>query len=126
MNWSLLLVHHLQQQILPFFYVILSRTCRGQNLGAVLGCSNSTPALLEACLQKADVTAVALQQYNVFTSSELLGIPFVPVVDGVFLPSDLNVKFLVHLMRCFTLPILLKSFGMSWYSFYYKTISHLM
>ncbi|XP_075905947.1 cholinesterase-like isoform X2 [Nelusetta ayraudi] len=63
---------------------------RGQNLGTALGCSNSTPAVLETCLQQANVTEVAMRQYNVFASGELLGIPFVPVVDGAFLPSDVD------------------------------------
>lgn len=70
----------------------------------MLGCSNSTPAALETCLQQANVTEVAMRQYDVFTSSELLGIPFLPVVDGDFLPSDVD----VCLLKCVLVFVLLK------------------
>lgn len=73
---------------------------RGQNLGTVMGCSNSTPAVLETCLQEANVTELLMRQYNVFASGDLLGIPFPPVVDGVFLPNDVNVCFFMAVFVC--------------------------
>lgn len=43
-------------------------------------------------MQEANVNEVARQQTNVLSIGDLLGIPFTPAVDGVFLPSDVYVR----------------------------------
>lgn len=58
-----------------------------------MGCTDSAPAALELCLQEANVTELLMRQNDVFSSGDIIGIPFPPVVDGDFLPSDVNVCF---------------------------------
>lgn len=72
-------------------------TSRGQRLGTLLGCSTSDPTALETCMQQANVTQVAILQYQVFSNTDIIGIPFLPVVDGVFLPDKPDVWFLSFL-----------------------------
>ncbi|KAG7226087.1 hypothetical protein INR49_018698 [Caranx melampygus] len=62
---------------------------RGQalKLASLLKCPTSPPAKLEACLQEAHPEEATNQQYSVLTKRSLLALPFVPVVDGDFLPD---------------------------------------
>lgn len=64
---------------------------RSLMLAKLLGCSTFPPAQLEACLQEADPATITSKQYEIFTKPSLLTLPFVPVVDGDFLPDDLEV-----------------------------------
>ncbi|XP_018536669.1 acetylcholinesterase [Lates calcarifer] len=58
---------------------------RAKKLATSLGCSTN-PAEMEACLQKANAGDIALKQFDVLSQS-ILAIPFIPVVDGDFLPD---------------------------------------
>uniref|UniRef100_A0A3Q3XAH1 Carboxylic ester hydrolase n=1 Tax=Mola mola TaxID=94237 RepID=A0A3Q3XAH1_MOLML len=60
---------------------------RARKLGSLLGCSD--PAELEACLQQVDVNQLATMQFGVMGSG-VGGYPFIPVVDGVFLPDTIE------------------------------------
>uniref|UniRef100_A0A3Q3X9W9 Carboxylic ester hydrolase n=1 Tax=Mola mola TaxID=94237 RepID=A0A3Q3X9W9_MOLML len=60
---------------------------RARKLGSLLGCSD--PAELEACLQQVDVNQLATMQFGVMGPG-LGGYPFIPVVDGVFLPDTIE------------------------------------
>lgn len=60
---------------------------RSLMLAKSLGCPTSSQPQLEACLQKADPEKVALQQFDVLTQPEVVATPFVPHVDGDFLPD---------------------------------------
>uniref|UniRef100_A0A4W6E800 Carboxylic ester hydrolase n=2 Tax=Lates calcarifer TaxID=8187 RepID=A0A4W6E800_LATCA len=59
---------------------------RAARLAKNVGCSTD-PAEMEACLQKASADDILLQQFYVFTKASILGSPFVPVVDGDFVPE---------------------------------------
>uniref|UniRef100_A0A3Q3W9M6 Carboxylesterase type B domain-containing protein n=1 Tax=Mola mola TaxID=94237 RepID=A0A3Q3W9M6_MOLML len=61
---------------------------RARKLGSLLGCSD--PAELEACLQQVDVNQLATMQFGVMGPG-FGGYPFIPVVDGVFLPDTIEV-----------------------------------
>lgn len=56
-------------------------------LATSLGCSTSNSAHLEACLQQADPGIITMKQYDVLTQPSILDLPFLPVVDGDFLPD---------------------------------------
>uniref|UniRef100_A0A3Q3WB49 Carboxylic ester hydrolase n=1 Tax=Mola mola TaxID=94237 RepID=A0A3Q3WB49_MOLML len=60
---------------------------RSTKLGTAVGCSTSDPAKMEACLQQVNVTTIAKAQNGVLTNGALSDIPFLPVIDGVFLPD---------------------------------------
>uniref|UniRef100_A0A3Q3WGI4 Carboxylesterase type B domain-containing protein n=1 Tax=Mola mola TaxID=94237 RepID=A0A3Q3WGI4_MOLML len=60
---------------------------RARKLGSLLGCSD--PAELEACLQQVDVNQLATMQFGVMGPG-FGGYPFIPVVDGVFLPDTIE------------------------------------
>ncbi|XP_008283300.1 cholinesterase-like isoform X2 [Stegastes partitus] len=63
---------------------------RSLMLAKLLGCPTSHPAL-EDCLQLADPQKITTKQYDVLTQPELLALPFVPHVDGDFLPDKVEV-----------------------------------
>ncbi|XP_041669150.1 acetylcholinesterase-like [Cheilinus undulatus] len=60
---------------------------RSLRLGSLVGCSTSDTVHLEACLQKADPRTLTSKSYDVFTKARHINLPFVPVVDGDFLPD---------------------------------------
>ncbi|XP_030600407.1 acetylcholinesterase isoform X1 [Archocentrus centrarchus] len=60
-------------------------------LARLLECPTSDPVRLEACLQQADVKKIAMKQFDVLKQPLLLAIPFIPHVDGAFLPDDVEV-----------------------------------
>lgn len=60
---------------------------RSLMLAKTLGCPTSHAAHLEACLQKADPLKIISKQNDVITTPTLLAFPFVPNVDGDFLPD---------------------------------------
>ncbi|XP_036943123.1 acetylcholinesterase-like [Acanthopagrus latus] len=62
---------------------------RSTKLAAALGCK-SNPAKLEECLQQADPGKITLMQSEVLTQPALLGLSFVPTVDGVFLTNTVE------------------------------------
>ncbi|XP_072248804.1 cholinesterase-like [Leuresthes tenuis] len=64
---------------------------RSVRLGKLLDCPASHPDQLEACLQQADPKQIAAKQFEVPAQRSLLGLPFHPVVDGDFLPADVDV-----------------------------------
>ncbi|KAM9359168.1 cholinesterase-like isoform 1-T2 [Symphorus nematophorus] len=64
---------------------------RSTKLATLLGCPTSDPAKLEACLQMADPGTITLKQYDVLTKPSLLALGFAPVVDGDFLPDEVEV-----------------------------------
>ena len=64
---------------------------RSTKLATQLGCPTSAPAKLEDCLQKADPGSIIAKQYEVLTKPTILALPFVPVVDGDFLPDEVEV-----------------------------------
>uniref|UniRef100_H3C766 Carboxylic ester hydrolase n=1 Tax=Tetraodon nigroviridis TaxID=99883 RepID=H3C766_TETNG len=67
---------------------------RAIKLGGLLDCPTSAPAELETCLQRVNASQLAVAQFGVLSNLE--SYPFVPVVDGVFLPDTpkalLNLK----------------------------------
>ena len=79
------------------FLLPLTAPCtpRSTKLAAALGCK-SNPAKLEECLQQADPGKITLMQSEVLTQPALLGLSFVPTVDGVFLTNTVE----VHLQLC--------------------------
>ncbi|XP_013868296.1 acetylcholinesterase [Austrofundulus limnaeus] len=62
---------------------------RALMLAGLLGCRGSTH--VEACLQKADPQTIAVKQNAVVLQPSILVIPFSPVVDGNFLPAEIDV-----------------------------------
>ncbi|XP_054456848.1 acetylcholinesterase-like [Anoplopoma fimbria] len=64
---------------------------RSMKLAMLLGCPSSPPSDMKACLQKADPQEISLKQNDVLTQPAMLGIPFVPCVDGDFLPDKVEV-----------------------------------
>ncbi|KAM7399510.1 hypothetical protein PAMP_018777 [Pampus punctatissimus] len=67
---------------------------RSMKLAKLLECPTSHPAHLEACLQKADAGKITSKQYDVLVKPTMLAFPFIPNVDGDFLPD--NVEVLLH------------------------------
>uniref|UniRef100_A0A8C6MA17 Carboxylic ester hydrolase n=1 Tax=Nothobranchius furzeri TaxID=105023 RepID=A0A8C6MA17_NOTFU len=64
---------------------------RAMMLGKLLGCSTSHPVQMEDCLQQADPQRISEKQYEVLTKPTVLALPFLPVVDGDFLPDQVEV-----------------------------------
>lgn len=81
---------HTGQPPLLTYDVISTSTFRSSKLGELLGCPTSDPADLEACMQQAEVSQVAMMQYGVFQPGAA-SIPFTPIIDGVFLPDTIEV-----------------------------------
>lgn len=70
-----------------FYQKTTSHSFRSTKLGELLGCKQTDPAQLQDCMQAADVNDLVVQQNLVTTG----GIPFEPIVDGVFLPDSVQV-----------------------------------
>ncbi|XP_029302493.1 LOW QUALITY PROTEIN: acetylcholinesterase-like [Cottoperca gobio] len=64
---------------------------RSMKLVQLLGCPTSPPADMEACMQQADPLKISTKQYDVLTQPAIVDIPFVPHVDGDFLPDTVEV-----------------------------------
>ncbi|XP_017279527.1 acetylcholinesterase [Kryptolebias marmoratus] len=64
---------------------------RSLRLAELLGCPTSHPTRVEACLQQADPQEIALKQYKLVSQASILDFPFLPVVDGNFLPARVEV-----------------------------------
>lgn len=64
---------------------------RAITLSTKLGCPTSDPAELETCLQKVQASALLTTQFEVMTSITIGSFPFLPVVDGIFLPDTPDV-----------------------------------
>uniref|UniRef100_H3CMY0 Carboxylic ester hydrolase n=1 Tax=Tetraodon nigroviridis TaxID=99883 RepID=H3CMY0_TETNG len=62
---------------------------RSTKLGMLVGCSNISSDL-ETCLQNTDATGLLKVQYGVLSNPSTSDIPFLPVVDGVFLPDEID------------------------------------
>lgn len=58
-------------------------------LGMSVGCNKSIE--LETCLQSIDVSHLVMVQYGVLLNPSTSDIPFLPVVDGDFLPDEVDV-----------------------------------
>lgn len=66
-------------------------------LARLLDCPTSNPVHLEACLQRADLHKIAMKQFDILTQPSLLAIPFIPHVDGDFLPDKVEVGICISL-----------------------------
>lgn len=64
---------------------------RSTKLATLLGCPQSSPSDMKACLQQADPMELTLKQYDVIVWPSLIGIPFGPYVDGHFLQDTVEV-----------------------------------
>lgn len=84
--------HHLHtgQPPLLTYDVISTSTFRSSKLGELLGCPTSDPADLEACMQQADASQMAMMQYGAVESGSA-STPFIPIIDGVFIPDTIEV-----------------------------------
>lgn len=91
--YSILNYHSLCHWLSCSFYMWMSRSTK---LAKLLGCPTSDPAYLEVCLQKAQPEKITAKQYDVLMQPSVLGLPFVPVVDGDFLREKVE----VGLCRC--------------------------
>ncbi|XP_019741631.1 acetylcholinesterase-like [Hippocampus comes] len=72
-------------------WALISKTVaheRSMMLAQLIGCSMSTPAYLDICLQVTDPWLITSKQFDVVTQPSILSIPFPPVVDGYFLPDE--------------------------------------
>lgn len=63
---------------------------RSQKLVQSLGCPLSPQDQLETCLEKADAKAIVNKQFEVAPQTTVVNVPFVPVVDGNFLPLSVE------------------------------------
>ncbi|XP_061924133.1 acetylcholinesterase-like isoform X1 [Entelurus aequoreus] len=72
-------------------WATLSKTVayeRSVMLATLLGCPTDHPAHLDTCLQKVDPRSIASKQFDVLPETTFLAMPFVPIVDGYFLPDE--------------------------------------
>uniref|UniRef100_A0A8C8RLW8 Carboxylesterase type B domain-containing protein n=1 Tax=Pelusios castaneus TaxID=367368 RepID=A0A8C8RLW8_9SAUR len=60
---------------------------RSRTLGQLLGCTNSEDTALVGCLQGKEPKELSKNQLFVLRHKELMGLPFVPIPDGDFLPD---------------------------------------
>ncbi|XP_037124588.1 acetylcholinesterase-like [Syngnathus acus] len=72
---------------------------RSMMLATLIGCPTSSPAQLDICLQTTDPWVITSLQFDVVTEPTILPFPFVPTVDGDFLPDEIQV-----LLQSNTLP----------------------
>ncbi|XP_059930938.1 cholinesterase-like [Gadus macrocephalus] len=61
---------------------------RSLSLASLLGCPRSPAADLERCLQRVDLVDIVTEQFQVLTEASILGFPFAPSTDGLFLPDE--------------------------------------
>ncbi|XP_061638420.1 acetylcholinesterase-like [Phyllopteryx taeniolatus] len=64
---------------------------RSMMLATLLGCPTSSPAHQDICLQKIDPWVITSKQFDVLTKPTIMQFSFVPVVDGDFLPDEVEV-----------------------------------
>ncbi|XP_015245175.1 PREDICTED: acetylcholinesterase-like [Cyprinodon variegatus] len=64
---------------------------RSLMLAKKLDCPTDHSAHLETCLQQADPHKISVKQYEVIPQPSLLSLPFGPIVDGEFLPDEVEV-----------------------------------
>ncbi|KAM4742246.1 acetylcholinesterase-like [Anableps anableps] len=64
---------------------------RSLMLAKLLDCPTHHSARLETCLQQADPQKISVKQYESITQPSILSLPFVPNVDGDFLPAEVEV-----------------------------------
>ncbi|XP_063349272.1 cholinesterase-like [Pelmatolapia mariae] len=64
---------------------------RSLMLAKLVDCPSSPAARLEACLQQADPQKILTKQFEVLTQPSLISLPFMPHVDGNFLPDAVDV-----------------------------------
>nr|XP_057936654.1 acetylcholinesterase-like isoform X1 [Doryrhamphus excisus] len=72
-------------------WAIVSKTVaneRSMMLATLLGCPTSSPTHLDMCLQKSDPGTITSKQYEVLKQPSVLTNPFLPLVDGNFLPDE--------------------------------------
>nr|XP_057936655.1 cholinesterase-like isoform X2 [Doryrhamphus excisus] len=68
--------------------VVVSMNYRSMMLATLLGCPTSSPTHLDMCLQKSDPGTITSKQYEVLKQPSVLTNPFLPLVDGNFLPDE--------------------------------------
>lgn len=64
---------------------------RSLMLAKLLDCPVTPSARLEMCLKQAHPQKISEKQYDVLTQPSVLLLPFVPIVDGDFLPAEVEV-----------------------------------
>ncbi|XP_047246672.1 acetylcholinesterase-like isoform X3 [Girardinichthys multiradiatus] len=64
---------------------------RSLMLAKVLDCPTHHSAHLETCLQQAEPQKISVKQYEVILQPSVFSFPFVPNVDGNFLPAEVEV-----------------------------------
>ncbi|XP_077961162.1 cholinesterase [Gasterosteus aculeatus] len=64
---------------------------RSTKLAALLGCPQSPPSDMKDCLVQADPLKISSEQYDVVVQPTIIITPFVPYVDGDFLPDKVEV-----------------------------------
>ncbi|XP_061683105.1 acetylcholinesterase-like [Syngnathoides biaculeatus] len=72
---------------------------RSTMLATLLGCPTTSTAHQVICLQKIDPNVITEKQFDVLTKPTIMPFTFVPVVDGYFLPDEVEV-----LLQSNTLP----------------------
>ncbi|XP_077423118.1 cholinesterase-like [Vanacampus margaritifer] len=71
---------------------------RSMRLATLIGCTTSSPAQLDVCLQTADPSVITSKQFDVLTEPNILPNPFGPTVDGDFLPDKVEVLLQSHIL----------------------------
>ncbi|CAL8350983.1 unnamed protein product [Lota lota] len=61
---------------------------RTRTLASLLGCPRSPAVDLERCLQRVDPVDIVTRQFEVLTEASVIVLPFLPLVDGDFLPDE--------------------------------------
>ncbi|XP_057694977.1 acetylcholinesterase-like isoform X2 [Corythoichthys intestinalis] len=69
---------------------------RSMRLAKLIGCPTSSPAHLDICLQRTDASVITSKQFDTLTQPTVLPNPFPPVVDGYFLPDEVEVLLQSH------------------------------
>ncbi|XP_034024017.1 cholinesterase-like [Thalassophryne amazonica] len=64
---------------------------RAASLAKKVDCPVSPQSAMEACLQKIEPEKLIQLEFNVHTQPSFLYLPFIPVVDGDFLPDNVDV-----------------------------------
>ncbi|XP_054884015.1 acetylcholinesterase-like isoform X5 [Poeciliopsis prolifica] len=63
---------------------------RTVELAKLLGCPVGSPYRLEYCLQDVHVEDLVTKQYENLVPASVLSVPFIPNIDGDFIPSDIE------------------------------------
>uniref|UniRef100_A0A8C5BMZ2 Carboxylic ester hydrolase n=1 Tax=Gadus morhua TaxID=8049 RepID=A0A8C5BMZ2_GADMO len=72
----------------PWASLSQRETWKSLSLASLLGCPRSPAADLERCLQRVDLVDIVTEQFQVLTEASILGFPFAPSADGLFLPDE--------------------------------------